>query len=145
MALRPDIILSGRPVDIMGAMERGQLAGQRQNEIQRRNALARFVDQNGAGIAAGEQNALAGYARFDPGAALGVEQTRLGMDSTRQQMRLREEANRRAQAASARAAEAMRVQLQNAKTAQGAGPTCGASGKGNCPSSKAFADGSVGG
>lgn len=98
----------------MGAMDAGRLAAESQIGLNRQNALAELYRTQGAGIAAGDQNALNALAQFDPNAALGVQDARLGMDQTRLQMdatrqdmqfsaekmaMLREESKREAEAA----------------------------------------------
>lgn len=114
MALNPSIILAGQTPDVMGAMDAGRLAAESQIGLNRQNALAELYRTQGAGIAAGDQNALNALAQFDPTAALGVQDARLGMDQTRLQMdatrqdmqfsaekmaMLREESKREAEAA----------------------------------------------
>ncbi len=68
--MNPSIILSARGPDIFGAMERGRQSGQLQIERGRQNALADYVKDNGAAIINGDQNALAGYAAYDPQGAM---------------------------------------------------------------------------
>lgn len=83
MALNPQIILSGQQPDIVNALDRGNVAGQRNIEFGRQNALNSLYQAQGPQIAQGEQSALNALSRFDPIASLGVHQTRLGMDATR--------------------------------------------------------------
>lgn len=114
MALNPSIILAGQTPDIMGSMDRGRQAAESQISLNRQNALARLYQDQGAGIAAGDQNALNALAGIDPMASLGVQDARLGLDAqrlgmaaTRQDMEfsaekmamLREESKREAAAA----------------------------------------------
>lgn len=105
MALNAGIILQGQQPDIVGAMQRGQVAGQQANEFRQQNALNGFIQQNGAAIMGGDQNALnalsqLGTRGFDAAQGqqinalnmdstrLGMDQTRLGMDATRQNMQM---------------------------------------------------------
>ncbi len=83
MALNPSIILQGQTADIVGALDRGAQAGQRQNQIAKQNALAGLYAAQGDQIIAGDKGALNALARLDPNAALGVQGDRLGMDATR--------------------------------------------------------------
>lgn len=117
MALDPSIILAGQAPNIIGAIDAGNIAGQRRNEFVRTNALNAFLQQNGPGVMAGDQNALAGLARFDPTAALGVQDTRQQMAArdqtmqalTAQEQRAVEEHGMRMTAAQ-REAEALQIQ-----------------------------------
>lgn len=86
MALNPSIILAGQQPDIIGSVARGQTAGAQMGDIRQQNALRDMLKTNGAGIMAGDGNALNALAQFDPQAALGVQNTRLGMDQTRLNM-----------------------------------------------------------
>lgn len=101
MALDPNIILRGQPVNALGAMAGGLQLADAHNQIRQDNALRSLYQQHGAGIAQGDPtaiNALAaggfpaealnvqqthqGMAATD----LGMENTRLGMEATRQGM-----------------------------------------------------------
>lgn len=90
------VILAGQPVNALAAIDQGTAAAARANDVQHSNAFRGFMQQNGAGVLAGDQAALNGLAGFDPQAALGVQQSRLGMDATRQQMNFRDTAEGRA-------------------------------------------------
>lgn len=98
------IILAGEGPNIMQSIAGGLQTGQMANEIGDQNALRTLYQEQGPGIAAGEQNALNALAQQNPMATLGVQESRLGMDSTRQQMRIREEQLGLARAAGGRAA-----------------------------------------
>ena len=132
MALNPSIILAGQTPDIMGSMDRGRQAAESQISLNRQNALAQLYRTQGAGIAAGDQNALNALAQFDPNAALGVQDARLGMDQTRLQMEatrqdmqfsaekmamLREESKREAEAALAQQAATLTAEQLAAEQA----------------------------
>jgi hypothetical protein len=86
MVLDPSIILAGQAPNIVGAIDAGNIAGQRRQDFMRQNALNAFLQQNGPGVMAGDQNALAGLARFDPTAALGVQDQRQQMAARTQAM-----------------------------------------------------------
>ena len=93
MALNPSIILAGQVPDIMGSIARGQAAGAQANKISDQNALRSLYAERGAGIAAGEENALRALAGLNPAASLGIQGARQGlekgqlsMDATRQSM-----------------------------------------------------------
>jgi hypothetical protein len=99
MLMDARIPLMGQTPDLIGNFARGQATAQQGREFGHTNALRDMFQQHGAGIAAGDQNALAQFARFDPAAALGVQ-------STRAQMAEREQMLRMATAQAARQAEA---------------------------------------
>lgn len=115
MRMNPGIILSGQAPDIIGNMARGAQAAQFQNDAQHQNALRAMLQQNGAGIMAGEQNALAALAGFDPQAALGIQQTRQSMAESAERMQMaRAQAARQAQAwAQGQSADAVARERQN--------------------------------
>lgn len=86
--LDPRIILAGQGPDTMGAFTGGLQAGAMKNQIGRQNALADLYRTQGAGIMAGDPGALNALAGMDPMAAMNVQKQRLGMDATRQDMRI---------------------------------------------------------
>jgi hypothetical protein len=103
MALNPSIILAGQSPDIVNVLARSNAAAQERIGFDRQNAMNRMLQEQGAGIIAGDQNALNALAGYDPMAALGVQDsrlgmdaTRLGMDQTRQQMAVLDENTKRA-------------------------------------------------
>ncbi len=81
--LNPNIILAGQSPDILNALANSNVAAQQRVEFDRTNAMNRMFQEQGAGIIAGDQNALNALAGYDPMAALGVQDARLGMDATR--------------------------------------------------------------
>jgi hypothetical protein len=83
MTLDASIILGGQPLNVLGAMDAGRQMAESQIALNRQNALAELYRTQGAGIAAGDQNALNALAAMDPMASLGVQDARLGMDQTR--------------------------------------------------------------
>jgi hypothetical protein len=117
MALDPSIILAGRAPDIIGSIDAGNIAGQRRNEFVRTNALNAFLQESGPGIMSGDQNALAGLARFDPTAAMGIQGQRQQMamrDETmqmaREQVRVQAQQQAAAMTAEQRAQEAQQIE-----------------------------------
>ena len=92
------VILAGVAPDIGRSMAQGVGLADMVRESQTRNRLTDLYQQQGAGIAAGDSGALNALAGIDPMAALGVQDKRLGMDSTRQVMRINEEQLRMAYA-----------------------------------------------
>lgn len=117
MALDPSIILSGQPVNMLGILDASnRMAGEQKDRLHTqgyRNMLA----TNGAGIMAGDQNALNALAGFDPTAALGVKNTRQEMDFSQQKMGILNAQERRAAeqyamglSADQRAAEAKQIE-----------------------------------
>ena len=86
MTLQAGIILGGQTPDILGAMDKGRQMAADQIALNRQNALAELYRTQGAGIAAGDQNALNALAGMDPMAALGVQGEILGQQSQKQEM-----------------------------------------------------------
>ena len=102
------LILQGQGVDPVNALARGAQGAATINAVTDQNKMRDMFKANGAGIMAGDQNALNQLASLDPTAALGVQNTQLGMQNTRQgmqartqqmQMQLRQEARQVQQAA----------------------------------------------
>lgn len=111
------IILQGQPMNMLGILDASnRMAGEQKDRLHQqdyRNMLA----TNGAGIMAGDQNALNALAGFDPTAALGVQNTRQEMDFSRQRMGILNAQERRAAeeyamglSADQRAAEAKQIE-----------------------------------
>lgn len=117
----PNIILAGRPYDFAGSFGRGNALASAVLAAKRDAELAQLYRTQGPGIAAGDPGALNALAAFDPNASLGVQQNRLGMDATRQEMAfsaekmemLREQGRMAAQ-------EALKAEGAAAKAAQAA-------------------------
>ena len=118
MTLNPNIILAGQGVNALQALSQGNEAGARMADIRRAGEVQNLYRTQGPGIMAGETNALAALSRFDPAAALGIEGTRLGMDETRQGMRIREEQLQLARAAGAREAQRFAMTLSAEQRAE---------------------------
>lgn len=87
MRMNSNIILSGQTPDFVDTIRRSDLAAAGTNQINRDNALNSFMQDNGAAVMQGDQNALNGYAAFDPAAALGVQGARQDMQMQRNQDR----------------------------------------------------------
>ena len=129
MTLDSRIILSGRTPNFLETLYRANEEGQKQIARRQQNALAQLMQEQGAGIMRGEEGALAQLAQYDPSAALNIqnqrqglergnlqmEATRLGMDQTRQSMRIAAERHADIKAQAAQAAQA---HILEAKTAQ---------------------------
>lgn len=123
-----NMLLGVSQPDLIGIRDRANMAAQREIESQNQNALTSYLRQNGAAIMAGDQNALAGYAQFDPAAALGIQGTRQNMAQSREEFAMRKaEIARRTQAEleakrneiDQKALEAERAQLERALVGAG--------------------------
>ena len=79
MALEPSIIMSGRGVDVGGAMSAGNALAAQTNALRRDNQLADLYQSQGAGLVAGDQGAVNALAAIDPNAALGIKDATRGM------------------------------------------------------------------
>ncbi|MCA1338101.1 hypothetical protein [Pseudooceanicola marinus] len=78
--LNPSIILAGQPVNALNALSGGiQTAGQA-NDVRHTSNYRNTLAQYGAGAIGGDQGSINALAGFDPGAALGIQQTRQQMD-----------------------------------------------------------------
>lgn len=122
MALDPSIILSGQPVNILGAMASGNALAEQTMGLQRQNAVNALYRDQGAGILNGDPGALNALAGYDPAAALGVRQTQqdMGFSAEKMQM-LRDEAQRAVQTHAANLSQAEReaeaAKIERAATA----------------------------
>lgn len=84
--MNPGIILAGEPVNALRAMQEGtNLAAQTQS-LRDHQAMQNLYSQHGAGILAGDQNALNALAGRDPMQALQVQSTRQGMRAREQEI-----------------------------------------------------------
>lgn len=117
MALNPAIILGGNQPNILAAIDAGQQAGERGNQIREQNALASLYQTQGAGIAAGDRNALNALAAIDPAASLQIQGARQDMAAQQQRMDMLTREEQRAiqdqaarLSAAERAAEAQRIE-----------------------------------
>ena len=118
MAYDARIILAGQAPDVVGSLARGTQAAGMANDVMRQNRLAQVYQQDGPGIMAGEAPALNRLAQIDPMAGLGVQQTRLGMDATRQGMQHNEERLRLAYQQAGMKAQQFAMQMDEAQRAQ---------------------------
>ena len=96
-SMNPGIILSGRAPDIMGSMARGAETGQFVNDARHTNAYRNALREYGPGAFQGDPNAMNQLAAYDPQGMLGMRTTM--------------NAERRADSAEGRAAEAHRIRL----------------------------------
>jgi hypothetical protein len=71
--LNAGIILGGRQPDVINSFAQGQRARAVSDEMQSRNALRNVYQTQGAGILAGDQNALNALAQHDPQQALAIQ------------------------------------------------------------------------
>lgn len=100
MALDPTIILAGQSPDIVNALSRANDAAQNRLNYDRQNAMNAMLKENGAGIMAGDQNALNALAGYDPQAALGIQAQRQDMAFSAEKMQMaRDEGKRMAEEA----------------------------------------------
>ena len=104
MAMNALIPLMGTSPDIAGSYGRGMEVRQQGIENDRRNALAAMLQQQGPGIMAGDQNALAALAGYDPQMAVGIQSQQLGQKATRQNMQIDQQKLKLAMEAGQRAA-----------------------------------------
>ena len=86
MRMDTRIPMMGMQPDILGAMRAGQETRAQADQFAQANALRDYYAQNGAGIMAGDNNALAGLAGLDPFAAQEAQSNVLGMEGQRQTM-----------------------------------------------------------
>lgn len=80
------IILQGQPVDVIGAMGRGNELAAQTNALRAQTDLRNLYRTQGANILAGDQGALNALAGIDPMAAIDAQNGQLGMQSTRLDM-----------------------------------------------------------
>ena len=88
MAYDPSIILSGQPVNILGAMSAGNALAAETMGMQRQNALNQLYATQGPGIMNGDPQALNALAGFDPMAAMGIKSTHQAMQFDAEKMRM---------------------------------------------------------
>lgn len=91
-----NILLRGRGPNVMGNLMQSTQAAAGQNAVMRENRLAELYRTQGPGIAAGDPNALNALAQHSPQAALGVKETRQGMEVQREHLKLARESGKRA-------------------------------------------------
>ena len=81
--LNAGIILGGRQPDVINSFAQGQRARAVSDEMQSRNALRNVYQTQGAGILAGDQNALNALAQHDPQQALAIQSRHQQMEQSR--------------------------------------------------------------
>lgn len=84
--MNPGIILSGQPVNVLGAMQAGNDLAAQTLQMRDQQALRNVFQTQGAGILAGDQGALNALAGVDPMAALQVQSTQQGMRARDQEI-----------------------------------------------------------
>jgi len=127
--LDPNIILSGVQPDLGNAFARGQARGALGAEIRNTNAMRDLLQEQGPNILAGDQNALNALSRFDPQAALGVQDSRLqvqqrelALTEAKETARLRAQTVAAGLSAQERAAEAAQLDRALAMATQAQTP-----------------------
>ena len=83
------IILAGQQPNFLNTLATANQAAAQQKGFQRTDQMNAFLQENGAGIVRGDQNALAGYGQFDPKAAVGIQATQQGMRINEEELKLR--------------------------------------------------------
>ena len=89
--MNPMIALMGQQPDMLGIMGQANQAAAFQNESAERNALRALLQQRGADVMSGDQNALAALAQVGPSGAelgLGVQRQQHGMSMDNQRLDL---------------------------------------------------------
>ena len=125
MAMNALIPLMGTSPDIAGSYGRGMDVRQQGIENDRRNALAAMLQQQGPGIMAGDQNALAALAGYDPQMAVGIQSQQLGQKATRQNMQIDQQKLKLAMEAGQRAAQEHGARMSAFEREQAAAETAG--------------------
>ncbi|ARO14436.1 flagellar rod assembly protein and murein hydrolase [Ketogulonicigenium robustum] len=117
------MILGGEQPNLTNALAGGVTLGGQIADMQHQGAYRNALAEYGAGALGGEQTAVNALAGFDPQAmqnlqigSLGMDQTRLSMDSTRQQMHRLDAQERRAAEEYARGLAADEAQSMRAQT-----------------------------
>jgi hypothetical protein len=117
MQMNSGIILAGQQPDLVNVLSQSNQAAQQRIGFDRQNAIANMYQQQGPGIAAGDQDALNALARFDPMAAMGVTDTMQirdirGQENQRAQGRYNREAEEYARGLSAQQAQAEAAKIE---------------------------------
>lgn len=115
MNMDPSIILSGQPVNVLGAMSAGNDLAAQTMGMRRQQEVNALYKAQGPGIINGDPGALNALAQYDPTAALGIKQTQQGMSFDAEKMAmLREQAKN----AAADRAKSLSAEQRAAETAQ---------------------------
>ena len=115
--MQAGIILAGQPLDVVGSLSRGQVAGAQIGDIRHAQDYRNALSQYGAGALNGDPTSMNALAGFDPAAVQGLQSNALGMDATRQNMAVQTETLELARQESARAARAEVANLSAAEAA----------------------------
>lgn len=105
--------------DLVGSMARGVEAARMANTAGRENALANLYRTQGAGMMAGDRNALNALAQHDPAAALGIQSAHQDMALGQKRLDVLTAQERRAAEEYARGLSAEQAQAEAAKIEQG--------------------------
>lgn len=134
MRMDPSIILSGRPVNALGALSAGTQAGVQAGEAQQRGNVLSLYREQGPAIMQGDPNAMNALASIaGPQEALGVQQTQ-------QALRINEENLELARAEGARAAQRFQMEMDANELAQEVGQI-----RQYLPRAQSFIDGAMSG
>ncbi len=95
MPLDPSIILSGQPLNLLGAIQSGNQLAAQANEIRRGNALADLYRTQGQGLMSGDPAALNALAAYDPQAAMQIKASQQDMANNAETMQMRRDAAKR--------------------------------------------------
>jgi len=113
------IILAGEPVNALGSFMGGQQAAQQTRQFQQQNALADLYKTQGAGIMAGDANALNALAQYDPQAAVGIKTQQQGLAVDQERLGLARAQAAREATAWAQSQDAATVAAEREKLATG--------------------------
>lgn len=112
MALNPNIILQGQPVNVLGAVDAGTIAGSRAYDARRTREMHNVLQAYGGGLVQGDQGAMNAIAAFDPQLAMGVRQAQHGMMDSDRRFGFAQAEAQRAQSNADRAYELDREQFE---------------------------------
>jgi hypothetical protein len=112
------IILAGQPLDVIGSLSRGQVAGAQIGDIRHAQDYRNALSQYGAGALNGDPTSMNALAGFDPAAVQGLQSNALGMDATRQNMAVQQEQMAMLRQTAAQEAQDRVTQLSAAEAAQ---------------------------
>ena len=113
------VILAGEPVNALGSFMGGQQAAQQTRQFQQQNALADLYQTQGAGIMAGDANALNALAGIDPQAAMGIKNQQQGLAMDQERLNMARASAAREAAAWAQSQDQATVAAERDKLATG--------------------------
>lgn len=119
MQMDSRIILAGEPVNALGSFMGGQQAAQQTRQFQQQNALADLYKTQGAGIMAGDANALNALAGIDPQAAMGIKNQQQGLAMDQERLNMARASAAREATAWAQSQDAATVAAEREKLATG--------------------------